>query len=112
MKIKDVKEINIKIRNVILSDKEIDRLIRDYDNYTASCSSNFKKSIIGYTYKYMSFEKIWNKFILPNTKPSVREKMSDEDKDKLIDLIFNNDEIKNLIDEQNKIIESHKKMFS
>lgn len=109
MKLKEVKDINIKIRNIIMLDLQIDKLIRDYDNYTNSCSNGFRGLMIEYTWKYMAFEKLWYKFILPNIKPSLRDEISEEDKKKLNELVFNNQEVIELINKQNEIIKNYGK---
>lgn len=98
MKNKKVKDINLKIREIILSDEQIDRLIKDY--YTWSCSYSFRKIMIGETWSFKKFEKIWNDFILPNIKPSVREKLPAEAEQRLNELIFCNLEVQELINEQ------------
>ena len=109
MKLKEVKDINIWIRDIIMLDLQIDKLIRGYDNYTNSCSNGFRGDMIEYTWKYMAFEKIWYKFILPNIKPSLKDKISEEDKKKLNELVFGNPEIKRLINKQNEIIKDYGK---
>ena len=109
MKLKEVKDINIQIRNIIMLDLQIDKLIRGYDNYTNSCSNGFRGLMIEYTWKFMSFEKIWNNLILPNIKPSVRDKMPEEAIRKLNELVFNNPEIIELINKQNEIIKNYGK---
>lgn len=109
MKLKEVKDINIQIRNIIMLDLQIDKLIRCYDNYTNSCSNEFRGLMIEYTWKYMVFEKLWYKFILPNIKPSVRDKMPEEAINKLNELVFGNPEIKMLINKQTEIIKNYGK---
>lgn len=109
MKLKEVKDINIQIRDIIMLDLQIDKLIRDYDNYTNSCSGEFRGLMIEHTWKFMVFEKIWYKLIFPNIKPSVRDKMLEEDEKKLNELVFGNPEIKELINKQNEIIKNHRK---
>lgn len=101
MKIKKVKDINLKIREIILQDEQIDRLIRSYNNYTCSCSSGFKRMLILETYSFKKFERIWNDYILPNIKPSGREKLPEEAVQQLNELVFGNLEIQELINEQN-----------
>lgn len=100
MKIKKVKDINLKIREIILQDEQIDRLIRDYDNYSCSCSYGFRKRLILETYSFKKFERIWNDLILPNIKPSVRGKLPKEAVQRLNELVFGNLEIQKLINMQ------------
>ena len=90
-------------------DLRIDNLIRGYDNYTNSCSNEFRGLMIEHTWKFMAFEKIWNKLIFPNIKPSLRDEISEEDKKKLNELVFNNPEIIELINKQNEIIKNYGK---
>ena len=107
MKLREVKDINIQIRNIIMLDLQIDKLIRNYDNYTNSCSNGFRGLMIEYTWSFMGFKKLWRRFIFPNIKPSLRNEISEEDKKKLNELVFNNSEIKELIDKQNNIIKNY-----
>ena len=109
MKLREIKDINIQIRNIIMLDLQIDKLIRGYDNYTNSCSNDFRGMMIEYTWKYMAFEKLWYKFIFPNIKPSLRDEISEDDKKRLNELVFNNPEIIELINKQNNIIKNYGK---
>lgn len=109
MKLKEVREINIQIRNIIMRNTEINKLIYNYDNYTYSCSNGFKKEMIYSTWKFMAFEKIWHKLIFPNIKPSLRKEMTEDDKKKLNELVFGNTEIIELINKQNEIIKNYGK---